>query len=833
MERSYVRRNFFARALETTWLATIFLIPLFYNPLSFNAFALNKAILLYFLAGVMLAFWIADWIYDRDALTRLKWHDILASPLHIAILVFGILVVLSTAASITPALSFWGSYFRNAGLLTLICWILFFLIVAQQIRNRAQLLRAVYTLLLSSAIVSLMGILQYYLPGIISKVLSYPVTLRVSSTIGNPLFLSSFLAMVIPFNLALIAYTWSKRKEANNVRKLIILAILLALQFWCLWLAQYSITILLYTISFIVFIIIWGIVKRRRLLLGIGVVCLLALVIVASFLLVPLLLQTRNIEAPETPQNLESTPIPSESVGLETLGWRVQYWQSTVNILLKSPVVPFSNDNLHFLRKLIGYGPETFIITSQLVFPEKLKSDNTYKLLLLDRPHNDYLYLISTEGLLGLMSFLAILAVFFYLCFNYLRRATTDIDKLLITAMLAGMLQYMADIFFNLSTISPELMFWLILAIIPVIGRFIRDKEQISTKPVKTVYSKAVLPSKTNKLRRQLSVLCCVTLIIVSFATVIRPFIADIYFKKGLNLVASGDERIVHNFDKATNLEPREANYWQAIGDYRYFIARHIDGKENKTKFLSLATEDLGQSVEVNRYIAFDRYTLADVYTYWALTGAADKWPEALSLYGDASQLFPDNAVILDKWALALIIKGDFDEAEAKLASAASADPEWAQNSFLFGLLLAKEGKNEDAITKTIEPIHDKPSNIYYFFDLCRDLVMYDMVSPLRNTLSTYIAEAPDDWVGYILLGITNLFVGNIGQSINEFDTAMRLVPDEDTIYVFETALNASTISSPFKTALSMVAANWKDKLDKSPQRDTLLPALDQLLGGT
>jgi tetratricopeptide (TPR) repeat protein len=833
MEQLYIRPNFFRRALEITWLATIFLIPLFLDPLSYNIFALNKAILLQFLVGIMLAFWVADWIYDRAGPTRLKWQDILASPLHLSILVFGLLAVLSTAASITPAISFWGSYFRKAGLLNLICWILFFLIVAQQIRNRAQLLRAVYTLLLSSAIVSITGILQYYLPDAMSRVLPNPITVRISSTIGNPLFLSSFLAMVIPFSLALIIYLWNKRKQGNNVGIFISLIILLALQFWCLWLAQYSITILLYSISLIIFIIIWGVVRRNRLLLSVGALCLLVLVIVASLLVVPLLLPTRNVGTPGILQNLESTPLSSEAIGLKTLGWRAQYWQSTVDILLKSPVVPFSNDKLHFLRKLIGYGPETFIITSQLVFPQKLKSDNTYNLLLLDRPHNDYLYLTTTMGLLGLMSFISILAVFFYLCFRYLRRATEDIDKLFLIAMAAGIVQYMADIFFNLSTISPELVFWLMLAMTCAIGRFIGNKEQVSTKPAKTAHHKAVVPLKINKLRFRLSVLSCVILIIAVLATNIRPFIADIYFEKGLNLITKGDKQIIYNFDKATSLEPKEATYWHAIGDYRYFVARHTNEEATKTKFLSLATSGLSQAVNLNRYIAFERYTLADIYTYWAEIGAADKWPEALSLYDEASQLFPDNAVILDKWALALIIKGDFDEAGTKLASAVSNDPEWAQTSFLSGLLLAREGKYEEAITKTIGPIRDDPSNINYFVDLCRDLVMYDMIIPLRNTLGTYTAEAPDDWVGHTLLGITNLFIGKVGQSLNEFNTAIRLVPGEDAGYVFRTVLNLSTISPAFKTSLQAVAADWRDKLSQSPESDALLPVLDQLTGGT
>jgi hypothetical protein len=68
--------------------------------------------------------------------------------------------------------------------------------------DETQLLRAFYALLLSSGIVSLLGILQHFFPGIMPNAFFSKYSGRVFSTVGNPLFLSSFLAMVIPFTLA-------------------------------------------------------------------------------------------------------------------------------------------------------------------------------------------------------------------------------------------------------------------------------------------------------------------------------------------------------------------------------------------------------------------------------------------------------------------------------------------------------------------------------------------------------------------------------------------------------------------------------------------------------
>jgi len=820
--------SLYKRALEITWLATIFLIPLFFNPQSYKVFVLNKASLLQFLVMTMLALWLADWISRPTSHRQLNWRDITASPLHLAILVFGLLAVLSTAASITPAVSFWGSYFRKAGLLTLLCWILFFLIVAQQIRDRAQLLRAVYTLLMSSAIVSLAGILQYYLPDVVSTVLPNPVAVRISSTIGNPLFLSSFLAMVIPFNLALIIYVWNKRKEANNAGILISLVVLLSLQFWCLWLAQYSITILLYSLSLVVFILLWGIVKRKRLVLGLGAACMLALVIIAAVLISPLLFKETGAGT-EIPPNSESAPI-SEEVGLYTLGERVQYWKGATDIVIKSPEVPFSKDRLHFLRRIIGYGPETFTVTFQLFFPDKIKSEFTDRAVLVDRPHNDYLYLATTIGILGLISFLSVLAVFFYLCFRYLRTAMLDSDKLLLIAMVAAMVQYMADIFFNLSTISPELVFWLMLAMTCAIGRFIRNEEPAGAYIKKATKTATAALSPVTRTRFVISIVCAIIITVVGFGIAIRPFLADIYLKKGLNLQGSGSGQAVYAFDQATRIEPGEATYWHSLGAYSYYVAQHINERSFKTKVLSMAADAQYKAAELRGYVSYEYYSLADICTNWAWSGATEKWNMAQSFYEKASQLFPGNAVIFDKWSLALIIKGDLDEARTKLDYAASSDHDWAETSFLYGLLLAKEGKNNEAALKITQPIIDKSSNLNYFIDLCQDLRMYDMVSPLADSLETYTQAKPDDWSAHALFAITSLFSDNLDTSLSEFNTAMSLVPSDDVGDLFRAIIKLTTMSPKFEAAVPGVAPEWRDKLEQSPDRDTLIPALDQLV---
>jgi tetratricopeptide (TPR) repeat protein/O-antigen ligase len=835
MENPHFRTGAFKQVLEITWLAVIFLIPLFFNPQSFNIFVLNKALLFQFMALTMAAFWVADWILNRGGHTNLKWRSLFKSPLHPAILIFGFIVALATALSLTPTISFWGSWYRKAGLLNIFCWILFFLILAQQMQNRRQLLRAVYTLLFSSGIVSIIGILQYFLPNVMSNIFPSQIQMgyRVTSTIGNPLFLSSFMAMVIPFNLALLAYSWSKRREGSHRKILIGLIILLALQFWCLWLAQYSITILLYLIAPVLFIIFVGIAKRKKILLGMGAISLIALGIIAGLLVIPLLFSTRSSET-TVAQNVETAPL-AEEVGLKTLDWRVQYWKGALDIIVKSPVVPFSNDKLHNWRKLVGYGPETFTYTFQLFYPDKLKSEDTNNLIFVDRPHNDYLYLATTVGLLGLVSFLSILAVFFYLCFNYFKKTASDIDKLLLIAMAAAVLQYMADIFFNLSTISPELVLWLILAMTYAIGRFVPTEKAAKLKSANETQVVGVSPP-IYRSRVIVAFCCALILIIVGIGITIRPFLANIYINNWHKVLNRPDEQVVYaldNLDKATKIYPEDAVCWHSLGVYTFYLARHVVGEAPRTELLTVSTAADEKARQREPYFAPTYFFLADTYEYWAKISTPEKWDDAVSLYDEALQLFPRNAVIVDKWALALIIKGDLDQARVKLDNAASIDPKWAQTYFLSGLLQAIEGRNQEATTDLISPIQEDPINLNYYIDLNSTLKTYDLIKPLNNALDGYVQKEPDDWAARALLGITSLFGDDLDKGLREFDTAMQLAPDKDIGGLLQSILRLTSMSPEFKTALPKVALNWIDKLNHSPERATLLPIYEQLVGSS
>jgi hypothetical protein len=107
------------------------------------------------------------------------------------------------------------------------------------------------------------------------------------------------------------------------------------------------------------------------------------------------------------------------------------------------------------------------------------------------------------------------------------------------------------------------------------------------------------------------------------------------------------------------------------------------------------------------------------------------------------------------------------------------------------------------------------------------------MLKPLQNALDAYVPGSSDEWTGHALLGITSLYMDDLTKSLAEFNTAMLTVPDKDAGDLFLSILRLSAMSSSFRIALHDMAPEWRDKLSRSPEWDTLSPSFDRLVGGT
>ena len=194
-------------AIEAGWIAAIIVTPLFFNIHSARVFEPDKLTLLRTIALIMSAAWLVKFVDQQGwrTLSWLKWrseNSIWRMPFVLPMFMLVAVYIVSTIFSITPIVSLLGSYQRLQGTYTTLAFIVVFALMAATIRSRQQISRVVTTIIITSIPIALYGMLQHY--GLDPLPWGGNVQIRIAGHMGNSIFLSAYLIMVVPLTLARI-----------------------------------------------------------------------------------------------------------------------------------------------------------------------------------------------------------------------------------------------------------------------------------------------------------------------------------------------------------------------------------------------------------------------------------------------------------------------------------------------------------------------------------------------------------------------------------------------------------------------------------------------------
>lgn len=132
------------------------------------------------------------------------------------------------------------------------------------------------------------------------------------------------------------------------------------------------------------------------------------------------------------------------------LGTRLFTWQRSIPVILERP--------------WFGHGPDTGFDALLQVNFEKAERFNS--IAILDRIHNNYLDIALTQGLVGLASYLAILAVFMSGMLRTIRAPHTDPEaRMLLCALAGGFAGCCVNDIFTFSTVSVSITFWSLIGL--------------------------------------------------------------------------------------------------------------------------------------------------------------------------------------------------------------------------------------------------------------------------------------------------------------------------------------------------------------------------------
>ncbi len=193
--------------IEAGWLAAIITAPLFFNIHSDRVFEPDKLTLLRSIALVMVSAWLVRFVDQRgwQARSRFSWRDpqsVWKAPFILPVTLLALAYMISTIFSVTPAISWAGSYQRLQGTYTTLSYITIFLVTIMTMRTRAQVRRVVTAVIVTSIPVAFYGLLQHFdldpLPwgGNVQK--------RVAGHMGNAIFIAAYLIMAVPLTVARI-----------------------------------------------------------------------------------------------------------------------------------------------------------------------------------------------------------------------------------------------------------------------------------------------------------------------------------------------------------------------------------------------------------------------------------------------------------------------------------------------------------------------------------------------------------------------------------------------------------------------------------------------------
>ena len=653
--------------VEAGWLIGAALVSLFINPTTL-VYDLPRLSLFRALVLVMLA---AHFIASAPPLSpplaggmkRGRW------PLY----VLAATVILSALTSISPLVSLWGSFFRQQGAYLLLAQIAWALLIAAYLRTLAQHKRLLVAVAVGGTLVALSAIVEPFYWH------ENPLTWRPGGTQGNPIFLGAYLIMVIPFTLAGLV---SRMQGARSKRQDALWGAALLIQLAALalsgsrgpWVGALAGAIVLAGLM------LWQ--RHRRAMIGGALAGLAGM----GALLIGL-----NMAVVAAP-SLASLPYVSrlnlaQDARTGTGRVRLVLWQMGWNVVTTWPQVIPDGDPLRSLRPLVGYGPDTASIVYTHAYPPELGRIEDPEAIW-DRAHNETLDVLTMQGALGVLAYVALGIVCARRGLAQWRAATSTAQRAWIAAPMAALAAHVVEAQFAFTLTSAGMMAWLCIGLL-------HDAQSAGSKRQETQSTQIAIRSTS-----AVAVVVAVVLILVALRVEGGLVWADALAGRARALDRAGDwKQSIALYDRALGLVPWQAAYDEFRSEALYNLARALPQEQTvlRVQLLQAAEHGLARARKLLP-LELELYSNSGVlHAYWADSADPAHLPLAEAFYRRAFALAPNRADLRDALGHIYHNRASYAEALAQYAAAIEIDPQFDAAHFDSGLAYLALGQREPA----------------------------------------------------------------------------------------------------------------------------------------
>ena len=723
---SFIKVCDFATKYSVYLLA--FLIPIFFLPWTADALDFNKQALLVLFIALALFFWMAKVLISGEFAVNFN-------KTHVAVLVLFIVELVSTIFSQDRYGSFWGwPRITSESLLTLAGLVVLYFIISN-VFDKKEIFISVVFLALSGALSILIGLLQ--LSGFYFSF----------NTIGSVAGLGFFVAVFIPLLLMLMIYSNKWLKIIFGIGAVLAFITLIFINYQLMWWLVLTGSVLL---------ILFGMLKR-------DVIDLRWLSLAIFFLVLSLffIILKPQIQALARPIEVFLNQRTTFDIAAKTIK--------------EMPI--------------LGSGPGTFAFD----FLKYKKVDFNQQILWnarFDWGASKILNVLATTGVLGLISFLALIGIVIFSGIKFMQKKSVSPFSILTGGLLMAFIVQTAGYFLYGSNLSLNFLYFFLIA--SLAGLFSYKRKIYSLKP------SSLLTLGITFVFTSVFIFSLGFLILGG-----QRYVAQVHYFSGEKLLASGKiDQGIQKLEKAASLNPDVDIYLTELSQaYLSKIGSLINKKdlsdEEKRNIQILINNSINAAkLSTDRSPNNVSNWSVRAYVYQNLIGiidTADVW--ALSSYDQAIQLDANSPYYPAQKGIVYMVKSSIlpqdktqekeqllSQAKEQFDKSVQLKSDYSPALFQIAMVYQQQGKTDEAISALEDAKKAAPNDIGLAFQI--GLMYYQKKDFLKaqSEFERAIIVNPNYSNALYFLGLTYFELGQKNKAIEKFLKTAELNPDNQNL---------------------------------------------------